>query len=319
MLVKDGTATDRAAAKAWLAATAPGDVAAWLRAKPATEVLLAYAEPGAARAGMLSLPLLFHDGVVLPEGPWVESLGRADGWNQVPVLVGGNRDEMKLFMVVDPHFTWRLFGAVPKLRDEARYLATAEALSHAWKAIGVDGPASAMRASGQPQVYAYRFDWDGEPTVLGSDLSVLVGAAHGLEIPFVFGHFDLGPAGKMFFDEKSAGERTALSETMMKQWGTFARTGQPGTPEVPWPAWDDSAPASLRYQVLDDAKSGGVRMAAETWSVPRVVASVEADPRLPTAADKCDVYARLVRWGWLPAAQYPTTGQAGCAAFLLER
>ena len=36
----------------------------------------------------------------------------------------------------------------------------------------------------------YRFDWDEEPTVMFYDLSIALGAAHGLEIAFVFGHDD---------------------------------------------------------------------------------------------------------------------------------
>ena len=40
-------------------------------------------------------------------------------------------------------------------------------------------------------VYAYRFDWDEEPSQYGFDLSIALGAAHALEIPFVFGDFKL--------------------------------------------------------------------------------------------------------------------------------
>ena len=48
-----------------------------------------------------------------------------------------------------------------------------------------------MRST-QPDVFVYRFDWDEEPKLLGADLQPMLGAAHGFEIPFVFGHLDLG-------------------------------------------------------------------------------------------------------------------------------
>jgi carboxylesterase type B len=51
-----------------------------------------------------------------------------------------------------------------------------------------------MVAAGAPPVFVYRFDWDEEPNLFFlADLGRLVGAAHGFEIPFVFGHWDLGP------------------------------------------------------------------------------------------------------------------------------
>jgi hypothetical protein len=34
-----------------------------------------------------------------------------------------------------------------------------------------------MHAGGNPNVFVYRFDWHDEPTVLGADLSVILGAA----------------------------------------------------------------------------------------------------------------------------------------------
>ena len=49
-----------------------------------------------------------------------------------------------------------------------------------------------MTAAGNPNVYAYRFDWDEEPSQFGFDLSTALGAAHGLEIAFAFDDFDGG-------------------------------------------------------------------------------------------------------------------------------
>ena len=41
-------------------------------------------------------------------------------------------------------------------------------------------------------MFAYRFDWDEESSVMGYDLATALGAAHGLEIAFVFGEFEGG-------------------------------------------------------------------------------------------------------------------------------
>ena len=49
-----------------------------------------------------------------------------------------------------------------------------------------------MTASGNPDVFTYRFDWDEEPIQFGFDLSKALGAAHGLEIAFAFNDFSDG-------------------------------------------------------------------------------------------------------------------------------
>src|SRR6185312_15011017 len=118
-----------------------------------------------------------------PAGDWTEQFAKPDGWNRVPVIAGTNHDEFKLFMALDPQHVRRILGVIPRIRDESEYEATAEYMSRSWKANGVDRPADAMKRSGAADVYAYRFDWRDEPTVAGADLSKLIGAAHGLEIP----------------------------------------------------------------------------------------------------------------------------------------
>ena len=56
----------------------------------------------------------------------------------------------------------------------------------------------------------------------------MLGAAHGFEIPFVFGHFDLGRAGNVIFTKENEPGRKALSAQMMSYWAEFAYTGAPG-------------------------------------------------------------------------------------------
>ena len=71
---------------------------------------------------------------------------------------------------------------IPRLRDAATYQLDAEYLARLWKATGADEPAAALSASQREPVFVYRFDWDEEPTILGTDLPQMLGAAHGFEI-----------------------------------------------------------------------------------------------------------------------------------------
>ena len=180
------------------------------------------------------------------------------------------------------------------------------------------GPAAAIWTT-QPNVFVYRFDWDEEPRLLGVDLGTYVGAAHGFEIPFVFGHWDLGGQGNVIFDAANQAGREVLSDQMMSYWANFARTGDPGRGrrgELPaWSAWD-GRPQAHKYLILDTEAGGGLRMGSEPVTVESVLASVDADPRLTTQRDRCLVYRELARWGGaFGEPQYPTVGREGCAKY----
>jgi para-nitrobenzyl esterase len=315
LLEKDGLAADHAAAKAHLAAMSDGEIAKYLRDKSPEELLRAYDTKH--EIGMIDMPLVFDDGTVLPQGDWTEHLATPNGWNQVPVIVGTNRDEAKLFLFLDPtRVTWRL-GIFPHYVDEPTYQAAAEYMSRTWKATGVDAPAAAMRRSGEANVYAYRFDWRGEPHVAGADLSKMIGAAHGLEIPFVFGHFDLGRLGNLLFDKNGKASRQQLSSAMMSYWAEFARTGAPGRGQgVTWTAWDISAPDGPKFLALDVTPGAGIRMSDAVESQPRLLAEIDVDPRLPTQLDKCRVFHDLAGWTHgMTKADYVHAGKVGCAAY----
>jgi para-nitrobenzyl esterase len=298
LLVTKGVARDRADAKAKIASLPAAEVARHLRQASAHEILAAY--PPLPGVGLIPMPVVLQDGDVLPAGPLVERLAQPDGWSRVPVVIGTNRDENKLFMFGSPQWiTWWLW-LIPRLREPERYDAVAEHMSRMWKATGADELANAMVRSGATDVFVYRFDWDEEPTIAGADLSRMLGAAHGFEIPFVFGHFDLGREGNRLFTAENDPGRRALSAAMMSYWAEFARSGKPnparGGNLPAWPAWSTTTP---QFVLLDTVAGGGIRTSNDTVTRERVLAAIEKDPRLPTARDRCLVYHDLV----VPAAQ----------------
>jgi para-nitrobenzyl esterase len=315
LLVKAGKAKDRGDAKAQLASLPDAELAAFLRARSMREILGAY---DLTPSGMLRMPDTFGDGAVLPPGDGLAQLAEANGWNRVPVMIGTNRDENRLFMFFDPHWVKQILWIIPRFVDEQGFLATSEHLSNMWKATGADEPAAAMRGN-EERVFVYRFDWDEEPTRLGSELSKMIGASHGFEIPFVFGHFELGRAGNMLFTSENEPGRLELAHALMSYWAAFARDGDPGrgaAGDLPaWTAWDP-APGGHKYAILDTAAGGGVRMGSEPVTREGVIAAVDADPRLATQRERCRVFHELVEWGrGLTREQYPTVGKQGCAEY----
>jgi para-nitrobenzyl esterase len=316
LLQRDGAA-DRSAAKAKLAGMSDAEIATYLRGKTASEILTVYTpEP----AGMIRMPLVFADGSVLPEGPLEERFAREDGWNRVPVMVGTNRDEFRLFLYPDPARIRRVLWIFPRFVNERTYLATADARSRMWKATGADGPAAAFRRS-EPNVFVYRFDWDEEPKVLGADLSKMLGACHGFEIPFVFGHFDLGRGGRIIYNEANRPGREVLAHSMMSYWAAFAKSGDPGRgldgTLTPWTPWDDSSETAPKYIVLATSEGGGLRMANEIETPAKVVAAVDSDSRLATPAERCEVLGMLASWSrGFTKEQYAARGE--CSAYPLD-
>jgi para-nitrobenzyl esterase len=261
-----------------------------LRDVPTEAFLRAYQSEASP---MYYAPQLFPDGAVLPAEETLAVI-RAGRHNSVPVLIGTNKDEQKLFTFISPRYVWRLFGVLPIVRDERAYLRDSDYATRAWKIRGADEPARALASSQPERVFAYRWDWDEQPSVLWADLGELIGAAHGLEIAFVFGHWSQGANSRALYTEANAPGREALSAAMQSYWVEFARSGDPGRGlrgELPaWTAWDE---AGDKYVVLDTEAGGGIRMARETESLDQLIAAIEAEPSYADAAARCSALAAL--------------------------
>ncbi|TMA36097.1 MAG: carboxylesterase family protein [Deltaproteobacteria bacterium] len=284
--------------KETLARMSLAEIAEFLRAQTAAQLLAAYPETDAEgdHTGFYDIPQQFRDGVVLPAVEAPAAFASGD-YARVPVIWGTNRDEAKLFMFASSKHIRRFLG-IPRLRDEAGYEREAQYRSRFWKAYGVDEPAAAMRRVQGPSVYAYRFDWDEQPVVFGADLGRMIGAAHVIEVPFVFASWNLGPNSKLLFDEDNAPGRLALSGAIQSYWGQFAWTGSPGRGRdgmrPAWTAWDPSQPDADKYIVFDTESGGGIRMAHETESTGALIAELARDPAYDEAA-RCALLAEWTR------------------------
>ena len=283
-LVQSGRAADRAAAKRLVGELTDEEVAEFLRSLDPWQLYSAY-DPSNLETDRF--PTVFADGTVVRRGAAEALLADPARHQAVPTLIGTNRDESKLFMAFDPRLVTLIAGMPVRIRDRDGYEREARYRSLLWKATGVDALAEALTQGGTP-VYVYRFDWSEEGRRFGVlDLSTLVGAAHGLEIPFVFGAFEIGSAANLLFTPKNAAGRRALSDAMRSYWVEFARTGQPGhgtSGDLPlWPRWSAQADAE-RMLVLDTAAHGGVRPSTEWVRREDVIERMQqAEPAGPAA------------------------------------
>jgi para-nitrobenzyl esterase len=304
LMLADGSAADTAAAHARLASLAPADLATYLRGKSQAELLAAV---DSRFAGMYDATDLIRDGHVLPTDEIHARLEHKGGYNAVPIVLGTNRDESKLFMFGDPKLVRRWFWLFPARRDPERYERSAEYQSLLWKVRGADMPATAMRRTQGPSVFVYRFDWDEEPSSIFADLPALIGAAHAVEIPFVFGHFQFGRLGNAMFTEENLAAREALSEAMVSYWSEFAYTGDPGSGrhgDLPrWTPWNDASADADKFIVLDTQADGGLRMAKGSLTRDALLARLEQDERFASHDSRCVVFGDVARFGDEPTQQ----------------
>ena len=308
LLVADGTVPDRAAAKTYQADMSGTRLRDYLYSKSPEEMFALFDGGG---FGMINVPDNFGDGHVLPAMSTEEIFSSAENHNMVPTILGTNRDEPSLFMAQNPAYTTRWLGFLPRLKDEELYKRQVKYGALAWKERGVDSLAKYMTAAGNPDVYTYRFDWDEQPSQLGFDLSVALGAAHALEIAFVFGDFETG-LGLSYIYPGDEGQM-ALSDSMMSYWSEFAYNGNPGSGrdgnEVPWLAWGQDGKRSI---ILDTPNDQGIFMSEEEVTVNSIKAELTSDDGFTDPAAQCAIYVRTFRGDHFDQSEYEGLNQA-CA------
>ncbi len=252
------------------------DTAQELRAASVEEL---YAACESGDGWFLDVPRVIQDGVVLPSTPLREAFTSTETFNAVPVITGTNRDEMKLFCMGDDEMTKKRFGVLVVARDEDFYDAMADYVSRVWRIRSVVEPATAMADAGHDTVWAYRFDWDDGGHLLFMDFGKLLGAAHGLEIPFVFNKFEhLGDADRFLFTTSTRKDRETLSRAIGQYWASFARDGRPSCPGQP--TWPPHATDGGAFLCFDSNNDGGIRVINDVDRLDTLADDLRADPRL---------------------------------------
>lgn len=252
----------------------------------------------------LEMPLMIEDDVVLPRGGIRQAAATPDGFADVPIITGTNRDEMRLYTALNPDLVRRI-GLMIWPRNADAYEAIADYPSRLWRVLAVDDLANRLNAAGHQDVWAYRFDWDEGGSLLLTDSGQLFGAAHGMEIPFVFNHFELyGALDQLLFTDRNASGREAVAAAMGAHWGALAHTGAPGEA---WSRWQ-SGGALLRF---DSPEAGGMEMITGEVSLDMILTALMADDRLDDG-QRCFVARELMAWSPQEIGRIATV--TGCLA-----
>ncbi|QJD67041.1 carboxylesterase family protein [Xanthomonas campestris pv. badrii] len=258
-----------------LGCASDADAAACLRALPADA--LADAKP--QRRGLTGrdswAPISGGDVLPVPPAAAIASAQQV----QVPVMIGTNRDEGRLFAQLLSYvggLTLRSGYAsrVERMHPEANHVMAqyadiaAQSRWNAYADIVTDGSfACPTRRLGralrtQAPVYAYEFDDPQAPYgLLRVPFSPPLGAYHASELVYLFQR-PWVLSGRPRF---TAAQQT-FSTTLQDYWGAFARTGEPnGDGRPPWPRFDGDAPLLLSPQGIGPATDFVQRHRCAFW------------------------------------------------------
>ncbi len=176
---------------------------------------------------------------------------------RMPLLLGTNRDEWKLFSVFLGHASATVLEGPLRARLGARFDAILAGYGNDWVDLAGDVvfrlPMLRLAGAMAAPTYVYRFDWSVPNGPLG--------AAHALELPFVWNVLD-APAAQFLVGGDLAGAQP-LAALMHAAWAAFVKTGDPNTAGLPpWPVYE----ASRQTMLLDRtcavvADPGGERRA----------------------------------------------------------
>ena len=205
--------------------------------------------------GLDRLPLApVVDGEVLPGAP-IDVVAAGCG-APVDLLVGSNRDELRLYLVpngvIDLIDDPALTAFASRLGLDERRLAAyradggtpGERFADAYSDWYFRIPAIRLAEANPGRSHVYEFTWP-SPLFDGR-----LGACHALEVGFVFDVLDEGDVGPLWGPDAPA----SLATVMHDAWVRFARTGDPG-----WPAYERPTRSTMTFDVdplvVDDPRS----------------------------------------------------------------
>jgi len=292
LLIQLGKASDRTAAKKLQMGLQASKIRQLLHDASPFELIALY---GNGMGGMLGNPDLFADGHVIPKGISAKEIfSDTKNYNSVPIILGTNRDEVKLFMGLGHPGVDKIGNLPSGFNDLAGYNRDSRYGTQGWKIRAVDQLADAMLEARGGDVYAYRFDIDDWRDLGFIDFKDLLGAAHALELPFVFGNFPK-PL-RVIFPDANQEKFEQASMSMRSYWANFAYTGNPGRGQNNdleiWKQWDSSANDVPRIMIIDTDE---IRMQNDKLSMAHLKQQFLAEDFTNNPQGACEMYERIFR------------------------
>jgi len=278
LLVLDGTYQDKRSARLAREKMDKRKVRDYLFSKSHKELLYPFQK--SIVFGMYRWKAVFSDGTVIPLGG-MEEFKKETYPNKVPLIIGSNKNEMKLFI-----------GLVPLLhKARSLFVPVARYTSLIWKVRGVDEIARSITAlENGPNVFAYEFAWgstrDDGLAAHSSGSSYILGAHHGSEIPFFLGNPKESIDSYLRMSLTNPGNlpgKLDLMEAILSYKMNFIRTGDPGRglhgDLVRWEKWSNEHEGPKCIILDATAAQKDIRMATREISLPALKKQIDGLPR----------------------------------------
>ena len=225
-------------------------------------------------------PITIRDGIVIPNEGVYKALEKTDP--SLVVVAGTNKDEMNYWFVNSEYFYDTSFEIRRTLkRSEANLRSWNKYRSAIWRYKGTEEPLRRMSKSNN-NLYSYRLDWDEEDDGVFGDYSLFVGAAHGIDIPFIANSFDMEQIPwyirNILFPESSAEGRDALSNLMMRYWGNIAKYGDPNV--FVSQKWEKFTANDNQMIILDNPQDPNFGMVSNPVVPKTLLKEIESDSAL---------------------------------------
>ena len=305
LLEANDLASNRLEASTLAATMSPLDIADFLRTQTPAAILTAERAARPKRQGMTRV---YPDGYVVRADGIAGALQDQDR-TAIPILVGSNRDESKLFNAMNPQLVewgnpdglWSVIDRMPlAIKKPDYYEAMSKYGSDLWKLRAVDQVARTLTASGNNDVFVYRFDWDDLPIIAELDYQALIGAAHAIELLFLFPKALENPIIEQFVIGDYAEDALKLSAQMRDYWGGFAHAGHPGqglSNTLPsWVRWNESPPTES-FMILDGQGDQGLALSDATLTTESLLEALESDNRFDLMGRCKALYSLTYRGG----------------------
>jgi para-nitrobenzyl esterase len=218
------------------------------------------------------------DGTILPAHPFDPAAPAIS--DNVPVMVGGTKDESAIFLAPDDA-VWNRRVTEEELAKRMTGFAGDQAsalLAYYKRRNPSDGPSDRLITAqtaatfnvrstilaehkaerGKAPVWTYSFDWE-SPAFEGR-----LKSCHSVEVPFVFDTLHV------IGERHAKSGAQALADRVSATWAAFARTGNPANPAIPaWPAYSAKQRATM---IFDDTCRVALDLDGEAWPLWRKAA-----------------------------------------------
>jgi para-nitrobenzyl esterase len=217
------------------------------------------------------------DGSYLPHHPFDPVASPT--LNDVPLIIGTNRDEAALFLAGDPRRrrlteselherlrpilgerTESIIEVYRQTRPKATPWDLLIGILSEDRRLGCIRLADNKMAVGKAPVFMYLFRWESDYK------GYLFKACHALEIPFIFDNVDVLP----LVGERP--DRYELAQIMSQSWAAFAHHGHPNHPGMPnWPAYNLTDRATMIFDIPCSVENDPARKELDAWKGMEII------------------------------------------------